>query len=142
VQQTPVRLMQKGERGQSLTELAVSFALLVLILAVGVDLGRMFFSLISIREAAEEGALYGSFHPTDSSGIIQRVRTSSSTPVDLSDTSKVSVSVSGGVCSGGTLVVTVTDQFNLTMPLIGTIIGAQTFPISASATSTILTPAC
>ncbi len=139
----PIKRTRKtGERGQSLTELAISFFLLVMILAVGVDLGRMFFSFIAIREAAEEGALYGSFNPTDSSGIIQRVRTSSPRPVDLSDTTNVSVSVSAGTCSGGTVVVTVTDQFKLTMPLIGAIIGTQTFPISVSATSTILTPQC
>ena len=133
---------RKGERGQSLTELAISFLVLVMILAATVDLGRLFFSFIAIREAAEEGALFGSFHPTDSSGIILRVRDSSSTPVDLADTSNVGVVVSGDSCAPGTVVVTVTDQFKLTMPLIGVIIGAQTFPISVSATGTILAPEC
>ncbi len=133
---------KKSERGQSLTELAISFVALVMILAVGVDLGRMYFSFIAIREAAEEGALYGSFHPQPPQPIIDRVRTSSSSPVDLSDTSNVSVSVSGGTCAGNTLIVTVTDQFKLTMPLIGNIIGTQTFPFSVTATSIILTPDC
>jgi hypothetical protein len=140
--------LRKTERGQSLTELAISFVLLVLILAVGVDLGRAFFSLISIREAAEGGALYGSLNPEDDPGIIQRVRTSSTTPVDLTDTSLVVVSVStiGASCANtigsNTLVVSVTYQFQLTMPLVGTIIGTQNFPLAVSASSTILRPPC
>lgn len=139
-----VNSFRKTERGQSLTELAISFVLLVLILAVGVDLGRAFFSLIAIREAAEEGALYGSLNPEDDPGIIQRVRTSSTTPVDLTDASTVDVAVSrvGASCAGSTLVVTVTFQFQLTMPLVGTIIGTQNFPIAVSSSSTILRPAC
>jgi len=135
---------RKTERGQSLTELAISFMLLVMILAVGVDLGRMFFSFIAIREAAEEGALYGSLNALDTAGVILRTRTSSSAPVNLSDVSTVDVSVStpGGTCAGDTMVVSVTDHFHLTMPLVGTLIGTQTFPISVSATSTILLPEC
>jgi large-conductance mechanosensitive channel len=45
-------------------------------------------------------------------------------------------------CAGSTLVVTVTFQFQLTMPLVGTIIGTQNFPIAVSSSSTILRPAC
>ncbi len=144
MQLPPARLMRKGERGQSLTELAVSFALLVLILAVGVDLGRAFFSLTSLREAAEEGALYGSLYPQVAQNIIDRVRSSSTTPVDLANTATVGVTVStpGGACAGKTMVVSVTYQFNLTMPMVATLIGTQTFPLSASATSTILRPEC
>lgn len=141
----PVKaLRHSSERGQSLTELAVSFAVLVLILAVAVDLGRAFFSLISLREAAEEGAVYGSLNSQDSPGIIARVRSSSTTPVDLADTSTVTVTVStpGGTCAGNSMVVSVTYQFNLTMPMVGTLIGTQTFPLSVSATSTILRPEC
>jgi hypothetical protein len=141
VNSIPVR---KSERGQSLTELAVSFTLLVLILAVTVDLGRLFFSLIAIREAAEEGALYGSLNPTDTGGITARVRTSSSAPVNLADTATVAVSVSltGAACAGNTLNVQVVYDFDLTMPLLGTIIGTDSFPLTTLARSTILRPDC
>lgn len=133
----------KKERGQSLTELAISFALLVLILAVGVDLGRAFFSLISLREAAEEGALYGSLNPLDLGGIQARVRTSSTTPVDLSNTTDVSVTIdNNGACAGELMEVTVTYQFELTMPMVGAIAGTNTFPLTVNSTSTILRPEC
>ncbi len=135
---------RRTERGQSLTELAISFVLLVTILAVGVDLGRVFFSFIALREAAEEGAIYGSLNSVDTPGIIARVRSSSSSPVDLSNTSLVDVSVStpGGTCAGNTLEVTVVYQFQLTMPFVATFIGTQTFPLTVSSTSTILRPEC
>lgn len=134
----------RRERGQSLTETAISFVILMLVLAVGVDLGRMYFSLISLREAAEEGALYGSFNPTDTSGIIARVRSSSNTPVNLADTATVTVSVSTptGACAGNRLIVTVTHQFRLTMPFVGAIIGTQNLSLPASSSSTILRPTC
>lgn len=135
---------RRSERGQSLTEFAVSFVALVFILAVAVDLGRMYFAFVELREAAEEGAIYGSINAASTDEIRQRVRTNSSTPVDLTDTTNVDVGVAtpGGTCAGNSMIVTVTYQFQLTMPLVGTIIGTQTFPISASATTTILLPVC
>ncbi len=145
----------RRERGQSLTEVAISFVALLMVLSVGVDAGRAYFSLISLREAAEEGAIYGSFSPTNTSAIIARVRSSSTTPVNLSDTSTVAVTVSicnstgscptatpPTACAGRRLLVQVTHQFRLTMPFLGAIIGTQTIPITVSSASTILRPPC
>lgn len=136
--------MRRSERGQSLTEFALSFLVLLLLLAATVDLGRAFLSYIAVREAAEEGALYGSTAPADTPGIVARVRSSSDAPVDLSDEAKVQVTplVSGGACAGNTVSVTVTYDFELTMPLIEPIIGTNHFPIELTAISTILRPAC
>lgn len=138
--------VQQNERGQSLVELAISFVFLVLLLAVTVDAGRLFFSYIAVREAAEEGAVYGSLNPTDNSGIINRVRDNSEAPVDLSDTGIVNVvpSVIGTACADGSnqVQVTVTYTFELTMPFVSAIIGTNQFPLSLSATSTILLPEC
>jgi Flp pilus assembly protein TadG len=137
-------VFSKRERGQSLTELAVSFTLLVIILAVTVDLGRVFFSFIAVREAAEEGALYGSLNPQDTGGITQRARQSSNAPVDLTNTSNVAVQVNviGSPCAGNSLRVTVTYTYTLTMPFVSSFIGTQSFPLTAQATSAILRPAC
>lgn len=135
-----------SERGQSITELAISFMVLVLLLAVTVDAGRMFFTYIAVREAAEEGAVYGSINPTDISGIEDRVRSSSTAPVDLTDTTAVAVSpvVLGTACADGSnqVEVTVTYTFELTMPFVSSIIGTNQFPLALSSTSTILTPEC
>ncbi len=122
----------------------MSFTIFVLLLAAAVDLGRMFLSYVAVREAAEEGAIYGSFNPADTGGIEARTRTSSSTPVDLADVGLVAVNVGylGDACAGNGLQVTVTYSFSLTMPLIGMILGTQDFPLAATATSTVLAPPC
>lgn len=139
-----VQPRRKSERGQSLTELAVSFTLLLLILAVAVDGGRIFFSLIALRDAAVEGALHGALYPNDSAGMEARARGTSSNPINLSDTGVVSVSstIIGTPCAGSSVRVTVTYTFNLTMPFVGAILGTQQFPLTASSTATILRPTC
>ena len=61
-------------RGQSLVELAISLPLLLLLMLGTIDLGRMFFDYIQLRNAAREGAAYGARAPADAAGIEQRVR--------------------------------------------------------------------
>jgi Flp pilus assembly protein TadG len=48
------------EQGQSLLELAISMVILLTLLAGLVDLGRGFFTFITLRDAAQEGASYAS----------------------------------------------------------------------------------
>jgi len=124
---------RRNERGQSLTEMAISFVVLLLVLAVGVDAGRAYFALISLREAAEEGAIFGSLYPACDTKIAQRASSSS-------DNLNITVNLArpGGTVAGQSLTVTVTHQFQLTMPFVGAIIGTQTIPLSVSSTSTIL----
>lgn len=139
----PVSRQRRSERGQSLVEFAITFLVLVLILSVVVDVGRLYFASVAVREAAEEGALYGS--TGDFSGIETRVRQSSSSPIDMTDASKVQVSHSPTTpppCAGQSLTVTVTYQFDFIMPLIAPIIGSNTLPLSHSAVTTVLQSSC
>ncbi|MGZ9165968.1 MAG: TadE/TadG family type IV pilus assembly protein, partial [Anaerolineales bacterium] len=64
----------KSERGQSLVELAFSILILIYLLAGAVEFGMAFFQFVQLRDAAQEGALYGSINPTDNPGIIARVQ--------------------------------------------------------------------
>ena len=48
------------EKGQSLVELAMSLVMLLTLLAGVVDFGRAFFTWITLRDAAQEGASYAS----------------------------------------------------------------------------------
>lgn len=135
-----------GERGQSLVELAVSFTLLMMLLAGSVDLGRALFTLITLHDAAQEGALYGAINPGDTNEIEERVRGTSNAPLDLSDPSvtAVTVSFSGGACAGATNAITVAVdyQFQLSMPIIGMFVPSQTITLPATATMRILSPEC
>ena len=64
----------KRERGQSLSELALFMTILFILLAGVVDVGRAFFTYITLRDSAQEGTLYVSYNPTDCSGAETRAR--------------------------------------------------------------------
>ncbi len=122
------------EKAQSLTELAISFTFLMLLLAGSVDLGRIFFTMIQLQDAAQEGAIYGSSDPTNTTEIKARVRATASNPIDLTNTSTVDVEVNP-VPSGSALCAGTAQFISLAIP-------SNSIPLTGSATSTILTPPC
>src|SRR5512140_1986705 len=87
----------RRDRGQSLVELAISLTVMLLLLSGAVTFGMALFSYVALRDAAQEGALYGSFNPNSDStyqtpnttGITQRVRAASTSPINLADTSVI-----------------------------------------------------
>jgi len=130
-------------RGQSLVELALTLTIILTLLAGAVDLGSAFFDYIALRDAAQEGALYGSINPENTSDIVNRVRQSSSNPLDLTSADvSIDVLVTGSPCAGSQITVTVDYTYQLIMPLIGSILGSSSIPLSASVTDTILSPPC
>jgi hypothetical protein len=64
----------KNEAGQSMVELAVSFIVLMILLAGVVDVGRMAFYYLSMRDAAQEGASYATIFPNNNFEIIERIK--------------------------------------------------------------------
>lgn len=136
--------LKRGERGQSLVELAISLTVILVLLAGAVDFSIAYFSFAAMQDAAQEGALYGSINPDDESGIITRVRRASSNPVDLSDEDLVDVivTVAEGACEGDEISVKVVYDYPISMPFIGTIIGSQKITLTASVSDTILQPTC
>jgi len=103
------KLIQTNERGQSLTELSIAMAMMLILLAGVADLGRAFFTYIALRDAAQEGALYGSFAFSEpdplvpANGLIDpgeaceriftRVRQNSDTPVNLAIDADIQVQI-------------------------------------------------
>ena len=72
-----MRRKHSSRKGQGLLEFALVLPLL-LIVAVGVlDLGRVFFVLITVSNASREGARYLSFNPQEPS-----YRATSTSPID------------------------------------------------------------
>lgn len=141
--------LRNPERGQSLTEFGVSVVMLLILLAGTVDAGRAFFTYMALRDAVQEGALWGSYNPAQTELIKDRVRRASNLvqaiendpDADLS----IGVSLVGSACNGdgnGIRVQATYSNFPITMPFLGTILGSQEVPISASVTDTILVPPC
>jgi Flp pilus assembly protein TadG len=52
-------LLPGSAKGQSLVELAISLVILLFLLAGIVEFGLAFFQFVQLRDAAQEGALFG-----------------------------------------------------------------------------------
>ena len=144
----------KSERGQSLVELAISLVVLLYLLSGAVELGITFFQYVQLRDAAQEGALYGSTQQTrDLTAIETRVRNASSSPINLADTTNVIVEIKGldpagndkpplTTCESDGLQVTVRYNHRIFMPFMPQILGRTVIPLAASVTDTVLVPLC
>ena len=131
------------EKGQSLVELAVSLVILLLLVGGIVDLGRAFFTSMSLRDAVQEGALYGSIDPTNTTAIKNHVLSTSSMSPDMIGLNDITIEIINAPCTGNRIKVTaVYTDFPITMPFMGVVLGGQTIPLSASVTDTILKPGC
>ena len=146
---------KRCERGQSMTEFALILVILLVVLAGIVDLGRAFYAYIIIRDAAQEGAVYGSIAPKDDittfrNEVEARVETAFTDPADPSNVpiniSKMNVQtdIIGSACSapGNGVRVRIDYTLPVTMPFLGTIIGSQDINMSASIENAILSPVC
>jgi len=137
------RRKPREEQGQSLVEMAIALVILLLLVGGIVDLGRAFFTFMALRDAVQEGALYGSVNPTLTTEIKNHVLNSSDMIPDLVGSDDITVTVIGTACTGNGIRVTATyNDFPLTMPFIGTVLGSQTIQISATIMDTILSPGC
>jgi Flp pilus assembly protein TadG len=147
--------MENSESGQSMTEFALSLVIFIILLAGVVDLGRAFFAYIIIRDAAQEGAVYGSIAPKDDLDILrdnveERVKFSFTDPTDSSnipiDITKLTVQtdVLGATCAapGSGIRVRVEYTLPVTMPFLGIFIGSQEMKMAATVENAILSPIC
>ena len=145
-----------SEKGQSMVELAVSIVVLLILLAGVVDLGRLAFYYITLRDAAQEAASYASVFPNNNQQIFARAldgisgdgidasridvnvkfyKASGSYECNLSETCASEIDTSGSniVSPNHVIEVTITDPaFPVTMPLLGTFLGSQTINLSTS----------
>ena len=138
-----IQIKQK-ERGQSMVELALTITFLMALLAGTIDLGRAFFTWLAMRDAAQEGASFGTFNPTNISEVQARVWDNLEQVV-ISPTVNINVSVDtpDGTCPGDEIIVDVDyPTFTVTMPFLGTILGSQQIPIHATINDRIIAPLC
>jgi hypothetical protein len=148
-------------KGQSLVELSLTLTLLLVLLAGAFDLGSAFIDYIALRDAAQEGALYGSIDENPilvdkNTNIVQRIQKSSTKPLnmilfsgDCNLDSGICIDYFGKdgnptikPCSGDTLVIRVNYRYHLVMPYIGAFIGSQFISLHATVDNVILAPMC
>ncbi|MFA5835376.1 MAG: TadE/TadG family type IV pilus assembly protein [Bellilinea sp.] len=154
------KIVRTTEKGQSLMELALVLVFILILLAGVVDLGRMMFEYLSMRDAAQEGAGYGAVYPSYCQQI--KDRTLENMPSFDSDEDNLVVLVDGMSCEeawewavdadknsprpthgceGKEIFVSITHQFKITMPLLSAFTG-PTVPMHVEIKDRIVRPAC
>lgn len=124
-----------NEKGQALVELAITFVILMFMLGGAVEFGLAFFQYVQLRDAAQEGALFGSFCP-DENQIAMRARGASNSPLDLHSVN-VQVLIENDGFEGGGIKVTMVYPHKVFMPFVDRFLG-EYINLNAHVTDTIL----
>jgi hypothetical protein len=127
-------------KGQGMIEFGMTASILLILFSGMVDLGRAYISLLSLRDATQEGAVYGSIAPSDVSGIKQRTLDTLDYPIELGEITEdqITVEILGSSCAEGVVKVSISYEFQFVTPFIY----GETIILSADARDTILTPPC
>lgn len=128
------------ERGQSLVELAITFTFLMYLISGVVEFGIIFFQYVQLRDATQEGALYGSICPNELDEIESRIRNASTSPLDLTDDS-VSITIST-VEDGEAIEVHSIYEHKIFMPFVPRLLGRQYITLDAEVIDTLLGGEC
>lgn len=131
-------------------EFALIVPVLLFLLVIAIDFGRLFFSYIQINNAAREGAAYAMYKPTDLATITSRAQqetnaqaqrgenaiTVTASCVNSAGTSIACSAATGGPGAGNRITVNVNEAFTFLTPLIGGFFGGN-LQMNASATSVV-----
>lgn len=139
-----LNMLRRRDRslGQSLTEFALILPVLILALLIAIDFGRLYFSYVTLTNATRVAANFGAVDPGDFTGtpntaIYNNVvsRETGGMNCTLRATGGFNPPIPtfpGGSALGGYSVATMTCDFKLLTPIIGSFFGGN-LPISASA---------
>lgn len=137
--------LKKKEQGQSFVELSLSLVFLLTLLSVVIDLGWALYTLVAMRDAAQEGASFAALCQ-NTSKIVSRMQDSATTPLNMSDIKDYKIeylnssgNVDGLVTYGYVVKVTLTVPHKILVPFIGSFIGNKDgYPLTVSATDTVM----
>ena len=143
--------LKPHSRGQALVELALVVPVLLFLTLAALDLGRVFYSLITVTNAARAGAMEAAYYPDSfSSGsacsatnrvmcAATRESANSFITVTPADVTKVcSPSCAKGATPANRVTVAVQGQFSLITPLLAPFIGGQTITLRSESTADIV----
>ncbi len=141
------------EKGQSMVELALMLVVILILLAGVVDLGRMMYQYLSMRDAAQEGVGYGASFPNYCAEINNRIRNnlpdnaygvtvfidgiSCESAWTVDDTQPLPIHG----CEGKEILVNLTHQFAVTMPFLSEFTGPSV-PMQVQIKGRIIRPSC
>lgn len=140
-----------SERGQGFMELGISLVFLLILFSAMVDLAWAFYTLISLRDAVQEAAAYGSMCPDKPLAIEDRLKQSASAPVNMAQLTDFDIKYCdpmSGACRtvnparGDYLRVRVTYLHEIITPFVGAFINSQVYPLEVIVSDTIMRDKC
>jgi Flp pilus assembly protein TadG len=130
---------KEREKGQSLVEMALVLPVVLVILAIVLDLGRLYYITVALTDAAGEGATYAAINPADTAEVISRAQDASGGFVQIG-TGMVTVDAPA-IAAGAPVTVTVRYDFEVATPIPYIILGEGfdgVVPLRGTATEVIL----
>lgn len=145
------RLSSPRSRGQALVEFALIVPVMLLLLVIAIDFGRLFFSYIQISNAAREGAAYGSHAPTNLVTITSRALQETNAQAQRGESAitvtakcndsvgtalaSCSLATGGAAGAGNSITVNVNEPFTFMTPMVTAFF--SNLQLNASATSVV-----
>ena len=138
-------------RGQSIVELALILPVLMLLVASALDLGRMFYSQVTITNAAREGAYEAAYSPTSfvpngncdkvTNRVMCRVLSEAKNSFVVVQKADVDLDCSPACAKGigNTVTVTVLGHFTLLTPIMAPFLGGSNVTLTSTASAQIVT---
>ncbi len=124
-------------RGQSLVEFALVLPIILMILLGLLDFGRAFYTMVALRDAADEGASYAAIRPNDTVGIQRRAAEASTNLVTI-QIEDVSIIRPPTLAVGQPITVTVDFNFDLYTPFVQSMLPDGELILHGTATHAIL----
>ncbi len=145
------RRRRPPSRGQSIVELALILPVLMLLVAATLDLGRMFYSQITITNAAREGAYEAAYSPASfvsnancdktTNRVMCRVLSEAKGSFVVVNKADVALSCTPSCAKGigNNVKVTVLGHFSLITPLMAPFFGGSDVTLTSTASAQIIT---
>jgi Flp pilus assembly protein TadG len=128
-------------RGQGLVEFAIAFPVVMLMIAFGVDFGRVFLGWVTLNNAVREAANFAALNPSGFQAPVNLAVQAEYRRMITAETQDINCTMPAtlpdptypsGRSLGSPAVVAITCRFSLITPIIGNILGNQ-INVSASA---------
>lgn len=139
-------------KGQSLVEFGVALVILLFLLSGLVEFGIIFFQYVQLKDAAQEGAVFGSACNCTVADIEERAINSSNKPINLLTDPGVSIQITAtrrGIsvdpefaCEGDAMTVRIQYIHKIFMPFLPQMLGATHINLNAAVVNTVLVPLC